>query len=460
MASESELKMGLTRRDFLRGLVGVAGVSILAACAPQATSVPDAEEPAEAPAAAEPTKISYWTFWADRWGEFQGTIVEGFNESQSEIEVEMLIAPWGELNTKLLTAIPAGNPPDFTIVGRGDVIDFAVRSGIMSLNDRISGDDRVKADDWFDVAWTECQWEGKTYGLPFETGTYAYWLNKDIFEEVGLDPETPPVTWDDVDVAMEKITIGDATAGYERLGVIPWDPRVDIIGWVAGGKWYDEENKKVTAVTEPNIAAFTWFKQYADKYGGEAIERFAQGLGGGDTEDDAFLRGKLGMVNKGSWSLSAKYEYAPDLNFDVFATPYRPGATNRTIGQGSGCVLPKGSPNPDAAFKFLVWMSIDGVAEWVPFAADMVSRKDQMDIYPDALPDTDEGHKFWATYNDALAYAYHEPLMPVRSFWGAELNAARDNVVLAGMDPEEALQIAQDNTQKELDKALESVESL
>jgi ABC-type glycerol-3-phosphate transport system substrate-binding protein len=216
--------MRLSRRDLLRGLVsmglGAGALSTLTACGAQpapATQAPASkEQPTEAPkqeaptqAAATPapataTKITYWTFWADRWGEFQGQIIDAFNKSQSEIQVEMLIAPWGELNTKLLTAISAGQPPDFTIIGRSDAIEYALRGGILPLDDRIASDSRVKPDDWFEVAWKEVQWRGKIYALPFESGTYAAWLNVDLFKEVGLDPAKPPITWSETDIAADE----------------------------------------------------------------------------------------------------------------------------------------------------------------------------------------------------------------------------------------------------------------
>ena len=404
--------------------------------------------------AGESTTIAYWTFWADRWGEFQQQIVDGYNASQSEIQVEMLIVPWGDLSTKLLTAVSAGNPPDFTIIGRSEVVEWAVREGILPLDDYIAASTESNPEDWFDVAWNECVWEGKTFAQPFESGTYAAWYNLKLFEDAGLDPTNAPVTWADVDAASDAITQGSASDGYTTVGFIPWQSRADLLGWLSGGEWYDESAQQITAVTPENIAAFEWVKQYADKYGGEALERFSQGLGGGDTADDPFYRDQIAMVWKGSWSLSSKEEYAPDVTFSVAPLPYRADTGNDSINQGSACVLPKGSPQPDPAYQFLTYMSIHGIAEWVPNAADMVSRKDQTDIYPSALPDTEQFHAYWQLYNDALAYAHHEPSMPARRFWNDQLDAAIDGVVRGQSTPEQALQEAQDNTQRELDKAL------
>jgi len=446
----------LSRRAFLQAAATSAAGALLVACAPAAGPAASSDAASgEAAPSGEATTIAYWTFWADRWGEFQQQIVDGYNaDNQDGIQVEMLIVPWGDLATKLLTAVSAGNPPDFSIIGRGEVVEWAVREGILPLDDYIAASTESKPEDWFEVAWGECSWQGKSYAQPFESGTYAAWYNKELFEQAGLDTTQLPVTWADVDAASDKITQGNATDGYSVVGFIPWNDRRDLLGWLSGGEWYDEEAQQVTAVTPENIAGMEWVKQYADKYNGEALERFRQGLGGGDTADDAFFFFFFGMVWKGSWSLSSKQEYAPDLAFGVAPLPYRADTGNDSINQGSACVLPTGSPQPEPAYKFLTFMSIHGISQWVPNAADMVSRKDQTEIYPNALPDNDEFRGYWKLYNDALAYAHHEPLMPARRFWGDQLNAAVDAIVRGQKSPEQALQDAQDATQRELDKAL------
>jgi len=432
----------------------LAAGAALAACAPASAPAGGEGTDAAADAATESTTITYWTFWADRWGEFQQQLVDEYNSSHDELQVEMLIVPWGDLATKLLTAVSAGNPPDFSIINRGEVVEWAVRGGVMALDDFVDASSVTNPEDWFPVAWNECTWEGKSYAQPFESGTYAAWYNHELFTEAGLDLANLPTTWSEVDAAAKAITTGSAADGYSRVGFIPWGSRQDLLGWLAGGEWYDEETQTITATAPENIAAMEWVKQYAETYGGEALERFRQGLGGGDTEDDPFFRGQMGTVWKGSWSLSSKTEYAPDVAFSVLPLPYRDGASNASINQGSACVLPTGSPQPEPAYEFLTWMSIDGVAQWVPNAADMVSRKDQTEIYPNALPDNEEFRGHWQTYNDALAYAHHEPAMPARRFWSDQLTAALDEIVLGKKSPEQALQDAQDSAQRELNKAL------
>jgi hypothetical protein len=71
----------LTRRQLLLGIgktgVALGALSALAACAAPGVAPATESSGGETQAAAQDTAtIQYWTFWADRWGEFQGTIVE------------------------------------------------------------------------------------------------------------------------------------------------------------------------------------------------------------------------------------------------------------------------------------------------------------------------------------------------------------------------------------------------
>src|SRR5262249_47485063 len=160
----------LSRRDFLRASVAAAGL-VLTACAPLGSPAQTGQSAGGAAPAKATTKIAYWAFWAGRWGEFQQKLVNKFNEEQKEVQGEMLIVPWGDLATKLLTAVSAGNPPDFSIINRSEVVEWATRQGILPLDDYIAASTEVKKDDWFPVAWNECVWQGKTYAQPFESGT-------------------------------------------------------------------------------------------------------------------------------------------------------------------------------------------------------------------------------------------------------------------------------------------------
>jgi ABC-type glycerol-3-phosphate transport system substrate-binding protein len=57
--------------------------------------------------------------------------------------------------------------------------------------------------------------DGKVYGLPWRNYSMGLLYNKGLFTRAGLDPASPPRTWDEVRTAAQKITaLGDGVAGY------------------------------------------------------------------------------------------------------------------------------------------------------------------------------------------------------------------------------------------------------
>ena len=52
---------------------------------------------------------------------------------------------------------------------------------------------------------SSCDWGEGLYALPFNRSTPMFYYNKDMFEEVGLDPEAPPQTWDELKEYAAKL---------------------------------------------------------------------------------------------------------------------------------------------------------------------------------------------------------------------------------------------------------------
>ena len=48
--------------------------------------------------------------------------------------------------------------------------------------------------------------DGKPYGLPMYVSPYVLYYNKDLFKEAGLDPDTPPTTYDEMMEYAEKLS--------------------------------------------------------------------------------------------------------------------------------------------------------------------------------------------------------------------------------------------------------------
>ena len=66
--------------------------------------------------------------------------------------------------------------------------------------------------------------EGQMLSMPFNSSTPVLWYNKDAFEAAGLDPETPPATWPE----LEEAALALQEAGFECGFTTAWESWVHI----------------------------------------------------------------------------------------------------------------------------------------------------------------------------------------------------------------------------------------
>ncbi|WP_300268276.1 extracellular solute-binding protein, partial [Microbacterium sp.] len=61
--------------------------------------------------------------------------------------------------------------------------------------------------------------DGKLYGFPRQAYAAALHYNRDLFEQAGLDPDSPPETWDEIREAAQAITDATGKAGYAQMAI-------------------------------------------------------------------------------------------------------------------------------------------------------------------------------------------------------------------------------------------------
>lgn len=115
---------------------------------------------------------------------------------------------------KMRTASEGGAGPSVARMPILWGVEFAANGRLAEVTLEDFGFNR---DLFWDGALKSVTWEEKLYGVPTNNETMAFIWNKAIFEEAGLDPETPPATWADV-VTYSK-TIKDAT-GKNGYGLV------------------------------------------------------------------------------------------------------------------------------------------------------------------------------------------------------------------------------------------------
>jgi ABC-type glycerol-3-phosphate transport system substrate-binding protein len=284
-----------------------------------------------------------------------------FKELYPDIDVKFTVFPYSEYRDKLLIAAAAGNPPDISVVDQIWNPEFSAADFVIPLDDYVANSESVKRENYFAGAWDSALFKGKLYGIPFDVGVWALnYYNKTFFKDAGLDPEKPPITWDEFYEAGQKMTSTD------KWGTALWVGQGDAVQCITdaltfsnGGSVLNADFTECVLDQQAAIEAMKYFKKLQEINPPGEVSR---------TEEDSFqlfTAGKVGMFWYGEWGQDSVNARAPEMDWAI--TNFPKPADGQSIGTFGGwnMVIYKNAPNKDAAWKFIEYWTSKEVNEKV-----------------------------------------------------------------------------------------------
>ncbi len=216
--------------------------------------------------------------------------------------------------------------------------EFAAKGQLREFGPEDAGFAR---DEFWPGAMKSVTWKGKTYGVPTNNETMALIWNAGLFKEAGLDPESPPATWDDLVRYSKQIKDKTGKNGYGLVarvnaGNTPF--RYMPQAWAYGGGALDEAE-----------ASPTYTKIFANNAGSKAALQAAydmyvrdksvpvSALTNTQTENqDPFIAGQLAMM------ISHPSEYAAMLDRAKKATGEDRKTADAVVANMRYGLIPKG----------------------------------------------------------------------------------------------------------------------
>jgi multiple sugar transport system substrate-binding protein len=210
------------------------------------------------------------------------------------------------------------------------------------------------------------KWNNHQHGLPQYCGIWAWYYNKRMFDEAGVDyPTVDTDATSFLDSAM-KLTQRDAEGKPEELGVdifFALEFTISTHIWSWGGEVHDPENNRICRLDEPIameamqwLSDLRWAHQVAATPGEEeAMRTIGWGLFAGD---------RVATKCDGSWALQVWLETVGDtFDWGVFPQYKGPGENGKheTFHTTDTWVVNKATAVPDAAWE---WLKFATDAEW------------------------------------------------------------------------------------------------
>jgi len=186
-------------------------------------------------AAAAQTEVHWWHAMGGENGAKLEEIVAGYNASQQDfVVIPTFKGTYPETMTAAIAAFRAGEQPAIVQV-------FEVGTGtMMAAQGATYPVYQLMADmgEPFDPAaflpavvgyYTDT--EGNMLSMPFNSSTPILYYNKDVFEKAGLDRETPPKTWEEMEQFSRQIVdSGAAPCGFTTAW-ISWIQTENLSAW-------------------------------------------------------------------------------------------------------------------------------------------------------------------------------------------------------------------------------------
>ncbi len=180
------------------GCSGGQKAETTAAAAETKAAVEDTKAPEQAQTeVTDPVTIKFanYALLEQGYEAFWTKVKEDFEKEHPNITIEYVTAPYGEMVNQVINMAGGGDRVDM-IFGEIDWVPGFADSGLTVPVTEIFTEDYLA--DFYPAVLDSFNIDGQPYGLPMYVSPYVLYYNKDLFEQAGLDPNTPPTTYDEM----------------------------------------------------------------------------------------------------------------------------------------------------------------------------------------------------------------------------------------------------------------------
>lgn len=355
-----------------------------------------------------------------------------FEDQNPNIKVRYSVLDWSNGKSQILTSFAGGASPDLVLTYSGDIPQYVAAGALSPLENDINLSEFVTAG--IDMA----TWNDHVYAIPWNLKVHSYYYRTDLFEEAGLDPNTPPETWEDLIEVSTQLTKRDGVGNLEQVGlwIITSHPYKTLAQysdflWSAGGRFFSEDGCKSEINSPESIAAVELLRDLLNEYK-------VDDPGSIQVENVDFAQGKVAALNSNN-AARGMMENSPEIipYVGIVSTPVREeGMMSYSQAGGNYLGISNVTKNRDEAMKLLLFLTTTpelvqeySTAEFGPPALKSASTQEYLDSIPfmerwvTLLEENGKGlpqHPNWGQINDII-------------------NVALDQVYLTQRDPQEAL---------------------
>ncbi len=390
-------------------------------------------------------EVEFWHFWGSpvRRAAIQRAVAI-CQQKLPNIKMTEVFKPWGDIWTANVAAVAAGSGMPDVIVEDRPMLPQRARDEVATSLQPFIERDGMDSSQFWPFTWQEATYEGEVYGIPFETDLRVLFWNKQLFQEAGLDPNSPPETWDELLEYADKLDVKNEDGTYKRIGFFPlWNAGPDFWSYTTGHTFVQNG---APVVDDPKvIETLAWVKTWVDRYGGwQNVQNFKAQFGA--APNDVFMANGTAMIVDVAGYHSQLSFYRPYTTFadgsrtrmewGISFIPYK--AVKSDWSGGFALSIPKGARNPEAAWEFIKCMA--GPEVQISWTRDTYALPTNKDAAYDPVLMADP---YWKAIMANMEWSQGTVYVPGYSNWTEQLGPRYEKVWTGELDPATAMKEAQ-----------------
>ena len=287
-------------------------------------------------------------------------IVAQFEAANPDISVNAVYSGnYDDTRVRALSALASGEPAQLAVMFSIDAYDLIEQDLVVPFDDvATSSEDQAWLNSFYPALMANGRIEGKTWGIPFQRSTIVAYYNKDMFRAAGLDPDSPPKTWD------EMVSMGKALTKGDTYGLMI--PSTGYPYWmfqalaIQNGKEVMSNDGLTTYFDDPKVVeTLEFWKSLSSEHG-----IMPSGTVEWGTLRQAFLEGQTAMMWHSTGNLTAVKNSA-QFDFGVAELPANVRLGSPTGGGNFYLFKDTTDEEKEAALKLIKFMtSPEQAAAW------------------------------------------------------------------------------------------------
>lgn len=283
-------------------------------------------------------------------------MVQAFMKENPEIEVVLDPVSVNDKLNKFVTQSRGGDPPDVVRILTTDVPGFVDMGFLLPLDKMVEkAGGKAFIQDFSAYLVKAMTMKGMLYGLPHEGDALVIYYNTDLFKKAGLNPDTPPKSFDEFLATSKKLT--NPGEGRWAFGMLasPAIASIWMQSWfLANGTDFFNGGYTDTLVDSP--AGIEAFKFYVELYTKNGV------VPPGPTDVDyaaqvnLFAQQKVAMIVGPFATFGNILSANPQLKGKVKMMRF-PGKVKTSSGRGTVFSIAAGSKSPNEAWKLIVYLN-------------------------------------------------------------------------------------------------------